>query len=130
MLKKLIQREGIRNARTFAVENRLLKLRQLTNLPVMECKKALVEANGNIEQAARNLMKQYNKEAKLKQISELPEGIVVMSAATSAAVGLRLCCQTDFAANSQVMQDTIKVIFEELQRIPGDLKRCYQEGYH
>jgi len=82
------------------------ELRQRTGLPMMKCKTALVEADGDIEAATDTLRKQGVKAAEKVAHRELKEGLVfVHSGDDGGACAVSVLCQTDFVAKSQDVVD-------------------------
>lgn len=82
------------------------KLREQTGISIMQCKKALEEANGDMEAAAMILRKQSAKAASKKADRELGAGIIRSYIHSNNIVGtlLELNCETDFVANNQDFQ--------------------------
>ncbi|MGC8651211.1 MAG: elongation factor Ts [Minisyncoccia bacterium] len=78
------------------------KLRQETQAPVMECKKALEEASGDFEKAKIILKKKGELRAEKKQSNETKSGIVTSYIHANNRVGtlLELRCETDSVANN------------------------------
>jgi len=78
------------------------KLRQQTGSGMMDCKKALVEANGDFEAAIDILRKKGQKIAANRQDREAKEGYVYgkTSADGKHGVIVAVCCETDFVANN------------------------------
>ena len=76
------------------------ELRERTGLGMMECKKALQEANGDIETAIDNLRKSGQAKAAKKAGNIAAEGAIIMatSADGKTAVMLEVNSQTDFVA--------------------------------
>lgn len=76
------------------------ELRERTGLGMMECKKALVEADGNIEAAIDNLRKSSGLKAAKKAGRTAAEGIIVTRQAedNSLAMLLEVNSETDFVA--------------------------------
>jgi elongation factor Ts len=84
-----------------AVTAALVKeLRERTGLGMMECKKALVETDGDIETAIDNLRKSGQAKAAKKAGRTAAEGIVVAKVASDgkAAILLEVNSETDFVA--------------------------------
>src|SRR5436190_6447721 len=78
------------------------ELRKRTDLPLMECKKALTETNGDIEKAIEVLRSWFAKAAVKREGNEVAEGrigIFVEPAAETAAI-LELRCESAPSANS------------------------------
>src|SRR5436190_9033632 len=77
-------------------------LRQKTGAGMMDCKKALMEANGDFEAAIDILRKKGQKIAANRQDREAKEGYVYGKAVDGGkrAVAVAICCETDFVANN------------------------------
>lgn len=78
------------------------KLREDTGLSVIECQKALKEANGNLERA-KEILKEWGKQvAQKKNTRETKQGIVDSYIHGGGRVGvmIKLRCETDFVAKS------------------------------
>ncbi|CAN5610137.1 translation elongation factor Ts [soil metagenome] len=78
------------------------KLRQQTGSGMMDCKKALMEANGDFEAAIDILRKKGQKIAANRQDREAKEGYVFGKTTDGGkrAVAVSVCCETDFVANN------------------------------
>lgn len=78
------------------------KLRDETGISVMQCKKALEEADGDMEKAKVILRKQSSNAASKKADRELGAGVVRSYIHSNNSVGaiVELNCETDFVANN------------------------------
>jgi elongation factor Ts len=78
-------------------------LRDKTNAGMMECKAALVEAQGNLEAAVDILRKKGAANAAKKADRETREGVVAfaLSADQTAASLVEVNCETDFVARNE-----------------------------
>src|ERR1041384_8379621 len=78
------------------------KLRQQTGAGMMDCKKALTEANGDFEAAIDILRKKGSKIAANRQDREAKEGYVYgkVTADGKRGVVVAVCCETDFVAKN------------------------------
>lgn len=78
------------------------KLRQQTGAGMMDCKKALVEANGDFEAAVDYLRKKGAKVAASRQDRESNEGVVIAQTTADGKKGvvIELNCETDFVAKN------------------------------
>ncbi|UJF18902.1 translation elongation factor Ts [Vibrio sp. SS-MA-C1-2] len=76
------------------------ELRERTSAGMMECKKALVEANADIELAIENMRKSGAAKAAKKAGRVAAEGVILVKAdeASKTAVILEVNCETDFVA--------------------------------
>lgn len=79
------------------------KLRQMTGAGMMDCKKALTEAEGDFEKAVDILRKKGQKVSASRADRETKEGVVVTRVADGGAKGilLSLTCETDFVAKNE-----------------------------
>jgi elongation factor Ts len=79
------------------------KLREMTGVGMMECKKALVEAQGDIDKAVDNLRKSGAASAAKKATREAREGIIAqfISAGGKSGVLVEINCETDFVARNE-----------------------------
>jgi elongation factor Ts len=78
------------------------KLRQATGAGMMDCKKALVEAEGNMEEAIAILRKKGQKIAEKRADRDSSEGVATakVSADNTKGVAISLNCETDFVAKN------------------------------
>ena len=78
------------------------KLRQQTGAGMMDCKKALIEANGDFEAAVDYLRKKGAKVAASRQDRDSNEGVVIAKATADGTRGVvvELNCETDFVAKN------------------------------
>ncbi|HLT08341.1 MAG TPA: translation elongation factor Ts [Cyclobacteriaceae bacterium] len=79
------------------------KLRQMTGAGMMDCKKALTEAEGDFEKAVDLLRKKGQKVSASRADRETKEGVVVTYVNEDATEGviLSLTCETDFVAKNE-----------------------------
>jgi len=78
------------------------KLRQMTGSGMMDCKKALVEAEGDFDKAIEILRKKGQKVAAKRGDREASEGLVIAKSNDSGDKGVItiLSCETDFVAKN------------------------------
>ncbi len=83
------------------------KLRQQTGAGMMDCKKALVEANGDFEAAIDILRKKGQKIAAKRADRDATEGVVLAKTTDDASYGalISLNCETDFVAKNDSFVD-------------------------
>ena len=79
------------------------KLRTITGAGMMDCKKALVESDGDFDLAIENLRKKGQKVAANRADRESTEGavIAVVNADKTAGVIVSLNCETDFVGKNE-----------------------------
>jgi elongation factor Ts len=90
------------------------KLREMTGAGLMECKKALVEAAGNLDAAVDILRKKGVASAAKKASREAKEGLIVHHILPGARVGVivEVNCETDFVARNE----NFRAFCEEIAR--------------
>tara|TARA_B100000459_G_scaffold74306_1_gene41272 strand:- start:1048 stop:1875 length:828 start_codon:yes stop_codon:yes gene_type:complete len=91
------------------------KLRRQTGSGMMDCKKALIEANGDFEQAVDILRKKGQKVAAKRADRQATEGVVIAKNNTdnNKAILISLNCETDFVAKNE---DFIKIAHSILDK--------------
>ena len=79
------------------------KLRTITGAGMMDCKKALVESDGDFDLAIENLRKKGQKVAANRADRDSTEGaaIAVVSADKTQGVAITLNCETDFVGKNE-----------------------------
>ena len=79
------------------------KLRQATGAGMMDCKKALVEAEGDFDKAIENLRKKGQKVAANRADRDSSEGAAVakINADNTVGVAIVLGCETDFVGKNE-----------------------------
>lgn len=82
-------------------------LRKQTGLGLMDCKNALVEADGDFEKAIELLRKKGQKIAAKRGENEASEGFVIAKSSEDGKSGVNLVlnCETDFVAKNQLFVD-------------------------
>lgn len=87
-------------------------LRTRTGAGIMDCKKALVESNGDLESAIQHLREKGLKASELKGGRTASEGLVVSYIHPGNRIGslVELNCETDFVARTEQFQKLAKEI--------------------
>ena len=90
------------------------KLRELTGAGLMDCKKALVEAKGNIEAAVDHLRKRGIASAAKKATRDTKEGVIAQAIQLGAKLGVmaEINCETDFVARNE----TFRAFYDDVTR--------------
>ena len=99
-----------------AISASLVKeLRERTGLGMMECKKALVEADGDIEKAIDDLRKSSGMKAAKKAGRTAAEGVVAVKVAddNSYAVLVEVNSETDFVARDDNFLSFVNTVVEK-----------------
>ncbi|WP_053097151.1 translation elongation factor Ts [Candidatus Palibaumannia cicadellinicola] len=95
------------------------ELRDRTNIGLIKCKKALIEANGDIELAIDNLRKLGQATADKKAKSLANQGLILIKIATNSKYGviIELNSETDFAVkNKEFIQFGEQVVTTALNK--------------
>jgi len=110
-------------------------LRARTNAPMMDCKRALVDAQGDQEKAADLLRERGAATADKKLSNEMKEGLIAgkISADGKLGVLVRVGCQTDFVARNdaflKLLADVTNLAFENTVNTPAELAALkYPDG--
>ncbi|MGN0002223.1 MAG: translation elongation factor Ts, partial [Sphingobacterium composti] len=101
------------------------KLRQQTGAGMMDCKKALVEANGDFEAAVDYLRKKGAKVAASRQDRDSNEGVVIAKSSADGKTGIvvEVNCETDFVAkNSDFVAFADKIAEVALANTPASVE--------
>jgi elongation factor Ts len=104
------------------IDARLVKtLREKTNAGLMECKRALVETNGDLESAVDLLRKKGAASAAKKADREAKDGIVAQAILPGAKVGVlvEVNCETDFVAKNESFKAFCEEIARKIATDPG-----------
>ncbi|HEV7926318.1 MAG TPA: translation elongation factor Ts [Verrucomicrobiae bacterium] len=90
------------------------KLRETTGAGLMECKKALVEAKGNLESAVDLLRKKGIASATKKATRDTKEGVIAQCILPGAKTGVlaEINCETDFVARNE----TFRAFYDDVTR--------------
>ena len=76
------------------------ELREKTDAPMMECKKALTEAAGDLQKAEEILRVRLGSKASKAALRVAAEGVVAIATRESFAAIVELNCETDFVAKN------------------------------
>ncbi|MCC6841422.1 MAG: elongation factor Ts [Flavobacteriales bacterium] len=104
------------------------KLRQMTGAGMMDCKKALTEANGDFDAAIDLLRKKGQKVAANRADREASEGLVLAKTTSDGKKGVLVSvnCETDFVAKnadfSKMAETILNVALEHMAAGPEALK--------
>ena len=100
----------------------VVKLRKMSGQGMMDCKKALQEANGDIEQAMDILRKKGLATLAKRAARETSEGLVVGKSSPDGrtAALATLCCETDFVAKSGDFVAVAETVAEAALACPAE----------
>ena len=98
---------------TMEIDPKTVKtLREKTNAGMMDCKRALEEAKGNMEEAEKILRKKLNLSASKKADRVAKEGVIASYIHLGGKVGVlvEINCETDFVAKNEIFREFVKDI--------------------
>jgi elongation factor Ts len=101
------------------------KLRHQTGAGMMDCKNALVEANGDFEAAVDILRKKGQKVAAKRGENEAKEGLVFAQTTSDSKTGvvLSLNCETDFVAKNDNFRGFVQSLVDlALNNLPASVE--------
>lgn len=102
---------------------RVRELRHKTGAGMMNCKKALLEANGNFEEAIKSLREKGQASAHQKVNRKTIEGLVHSYIHIGGRVGvlIEVNCETDFVARRQEFQELVQNLAMQIAACPDVL---------
>ena len=97
------------------------KLRQMTGAGMMDCKKALVEANGDFDRAKEIIREKGKLVAAKRADRETSEGAAIAKVNGGKAILVALGCETDFVAKNAEFQALAEAIADAaIANFPAD----------
>ncbi len=99
------------------------KLRKATGAGMMDCKKALVESEGDFEKAVEIIRKKGQAVANKRADREATEGAILARTAGKKGAVIVLNCETDFVAKNEDFVNFASAILDiALDKLPDDLE--------
>lgn len=98
------------------------ELRETTGAGMLDCKKALVEANGNIEQAVDWLRKKGLASAAKKSSRVAAEGLVAVAVDGNKGAAVEVNSETDFVAKNEIFQEYVEDAAKVALHCNGDVE--------
>ncbi|NMG41225.1 elongation factor Ts [Chelativorans sp. ZYF759] len=105
------------------------ELREMTGAGMMDCKAALAETNGNLEEAVDWLRKKGIAKADKKSGRTAAEGLIGVAADASSAVVVEVNSETDFVARNEAFQQIVSNIAEVALTTDGTVEAVSQARY-
>jgi elongation factor Ts len=105
-------------ATTAITADQVKKLRDQTGAGMMDCKAALTEASGNVEEATTILRKRGLASAAKKAGRAMSEGLIGnrVSADHSSGILVEVDCESDFVARTDDFQTLIQNVLSEIEK--------------
>ncbi|NOQ27404.1 MAG: elongation factor Ts [Bacteroidales bacterium] len=99
------------------------KLRKMTGAGMMDCKKALVEAEGDFDKAQQIIREKGMAVANKRSDREASEGVVLAKSVGSKGAIIALNCETDFVAKNEDFVKLAETILDvAIEGLPADLE--------
>jgi len=109
------------------------ELREMTQAGMMDCKKALVEAEGNMDKAVEWLREKGLAAAAKKAGRIAAEGVVASYITECGKVGVvvEVNCETDFVAKTDKFQNLVTEVCKQIIRVnPADVEALLATKYY
>ena len=100
------------------------ELREKTGAGMMDCKKALVAADGDFDLAIENLRKSGAAKAEKKSGRATNQGKVLTAIQPGRASIVEVLCETDFAAKTDKFTNLVKSMADAALKLAGDGDVC------
>ena len=96
------------------------ELRDRTGAGMMECKKALLEASGDMEKAVEEMRKAGQAKADKKSSRIAAEGVLTLSVSEDNKIAnmIEINCETDFVARDDSFQEFVKEAVNQVAANP------------
>jgi elongation factor Ts len=105
------------------------ELRDKTGAGMMDCKAALIETKGNIEEAVDWLRKKGLSKAAKKADRVAADGLIGVSAMGKSGAVVEVNAETDFVARNETFQDMVRQITSLAAGTGGDLQKLLASKY-
>ena len=99
------------------------ELRESTGAGMLDCKKALVEANGNMEEAVDWLRKKGLASAAKKSSRIAAEGLVSVAVDGNKGAVVEVNSETDFVAKNEIFQEYVEDAAKVALMCDGDIEK-------
>lgn len=96
-------------------------LRQLTGMGMMECKKALTDASGIVDQAVDLLRKRAGGKMDTRE-AEAGEGAIAVARSGNSIALIKVMTETDFSARNENFLEKLQQIADEAAKLDTDGK--------
>lgn len=105
------------------------ELREKTGAGMMDCKKALVETSGNLDEAVDWLRKKGLAAAAKKSGRVAAEGLVAVACEGNKGAVVEINAETDFVGRNEQFQNFVRTSAELAIKVKGDLEKLKTEAY-
>ncbi len=98
----------------------VMKLRKMSGQGMMDCKKALKDTNGDIDEAMNILRKKGMATMEKRAARDTSQGRIVVKTAGETTVMASLCCETDFVAKNEDFIDAANLLCDYVLKCDCD----------
>ena len=103
------------------------ELRKMSGAGMMECKSALSEANGNLDDAFKLLREKGIAKAEKKSSRDANEGLVAIKKEGNSAAMIEVNSETDFVSRNSEFHDLINSILEIVMQNKNDTDKSIED---
>ncbi|MBD1141996.1 elongation factor Ts [Pelagibacterales bacterium SAG-MED32] len=103
------------------------ELRKISGAGMMECKSALSDANGNLDQAFKLLREKGIAKAEKKSLRDANEGLVAIKKEGNSAVMIKINSETDFVSRNAEFHELVNSILEIVMKNKNDTDKSIEE---
>ncbi|MFZ2657602.1 MAG: translation elongation factor Ts [Victivallales bacterium] len=96
------------------------ELREKTGAGMMDCRKALVDSNGDMEKAVDILRKSGAAKAEKRASKTVKEGLIASCISGNKGTLVEILCETDFVAKNDKFREFVKGIAQNTLNVSGD----------
>ena len=114
---------------TVVTASMVKELRDRTGAGMMDCKTALTETKGNVEEAVDWLRKKGLAKAAKKSDRVAADGLIGITVAARSGAVVEVNSETDFVARNEKFQDLVRQITSLAPAAGGDLKKLLAMPY-
>ena len=103
------------------------ELRKMSGAGMMECKSALSDANGNLDQAFKLLREKGIAKAEKKSSRDANEGLVAIKKEGNSAAMIKINSETDFVSRNSEFHDLVNSILEIVMKNKNDTDKSIKD---
>ena len=103
------------------------ELRKMSGAGMMECKSALSEANGNLDDAFKLLREKGIAKAEKKSSRDANEGLVAIKKEGNSAAMIEVNSETDFVSRNSEFHDLVNSILEIVMQNKNDTDKSIED---
>ena len=103
------------------------ELRKMSGAGMMECKSALSEANGNLDEAFKLLREKGIAKAEKKSSRDANEGLVAIKKEGNSAAMIEVNSETDFVSRNSEFHDLVNSILEIVMQNKNDTDKSIED---